>query len=175
MTDHGDAATRESFEAAVRSFTEAELALGEIVNAAQRFRSASDAIVDARAALDVSHESLVATMETLRAMASEMERLSASLAAAASVLAALDPERVWSSFAQLESAVGQSSQELARQIETSVADMAAASKAASDNLAREIGQVRRLAVHARAAAVTAVALGIATTVLLAARLLGLPA
>ena len=160
MTESTDAATRETYEGAIRSFTEAEIALREIVTAVQRYRSASDAVVEAGATLSASRESLLATLTTLEATASEMQRLSLSLSQASAVIAALDPERFWASFTKLEAAarssselvvqslaastsrlegvVAESSQVLRDQIADAAAELTASASATTDHLQGKI-------------------------------------
>lgn len=105
MTENADASSRASFEAAVRSFTDAEVALGEFVTAAQRFRSASESIERAQAALELTREPVLESLETLKSMAAELERTSASMGSSAEVLAQLDPNRFWSSFSEVQGAI----------------------------------------------------------------------
>lgn len=64
-----------------------------------------------------------------------------------------------------------SSEELARRTEASVADLMATTKVASKDLARDITNLRRIAIHARAAAVAGAVLGIAAAAMLAAQLI----
>lgn len=140
MTENGDVNSRASFEAAVRSFTDAEVALGEFVTAAQRFRSASDSLERAQAGLELTREPVLESLETLKLMAAELERTSASMGSTAEVLAQLDPNRFWSSFSEVQGAV------------------TVGLKAGSD----EHADLQRLVVHARTASAAASVLAAAS-------------
>ena len=186
MTEPTDAATKETYEAAIRSFTEAEIALREIVAALQRYRSASDTVVEAGGTLNASRDALLATLDTLETTAAEMVRVSSGLGQATAVIAAIDQERFWASFAQLESATSSSSDALAQsvassterladdlrgRIDTAVVDLAVTNKASTGEISSAISAVRRISTQARAAAVASVVIGIAAIVMVAAQLL----
>ncbi len=157
-----------------------------IVAALQRYRSASDTVVEAGGTLNASREALLATLETLETTSAEMVRLSSGLGQATAVIAALDPERFWASFAQLEAATRISSDSLAQSvaagserlahdlgagIDTAVVELSATNKASTDEISSAITAVRRIATQARAAAAASVVIGIAAILMLAAQLL----
>ena len=110
MSDHSDPGSRQSFEAAVRSFTEAEVALGEFVAAAQRFRSASESIERAQAGLELTREPVVEAIATLHAaIAVELQGTATAMRSSAEVLAQLEPDRFWTTFAELRGATDRAS------------------------------------------------------------------
>lgn len=109
MSDHSDPGSRQSFEAAVRSFTEAEVALGEFVAAAQRFRSASESIERAQAGLELTREPVVEAIATLQAIAVELQGTATAMRSSAEVLAQLEPDRFWTTFAELRGATDRAS------------------------------------------------------------------
>src|SRR5690349_7041520 len=102
MTEPADAATKEAYEGAIRSFTEAEIALREIVTGLQRFRSASDQVVEAGAYLAGAQAAVERWAQVLESAAVALTENATSLGASAEVLAALDPARFWDSFDRLE-------------------------------------------------------------------------
>src|SRR4051812_12587056 len=110
MTDHANAGARESYEAAVRSFTQAEVALGELLTAAQRFQSASTSIEQAQAGLELTREPPGDAIETGKAVARELEQASASLRSTSTVFAKLDPDRFWASLDALTAGVASATQ-----------------------------------------------------------------
>lgn len=147
MTANGDANSRESFEAAVRSFTAAEVALGEFVTAAQRFRSASEAMERAQTGLELTREPILESLEVMTSMAAELERTSASMGSTAKVLAELDPNRFWSSFSEVKDAVSE--------VKGAVATHASRS-------ADQHAELRRLAMQTRLVGATAAILSAAS-------------
>lgn len=148
MTNGADQ-SRDAFAAAVRTFTESEVALGEFVAAAHRFRSASQSLEQAQSALELTRDPVLQAIDTLRAMAEDLQVTSASLRGAAETLAKLDPERFWTAFSSLET---QSSSNHA----TVVAELG--------GLSRIAGQVRLLV--SAGLLVSLAATGIAIAVLL---------
>ena len=114
MTDQVDDATRNSLEAAVRSFTDAEIALREIVAAAQRFRTASESLDQAQATLEATNGAAMETVATLRGLAARLDDVSGSLASAALTLTAVDPPRLWTSIGAIEKATGEQAARIPR-------------------------------------------------------------
>lgn len=102
MTDGLVTPSKEAYEEAVRSFTEAEVALREIVASVQRYRAATDVVFDAGAALTETRDSVLAALRTLETAGATLSGIAGDLAHAAAVVGALDPDRFWRAFAALD-------------------------------------------------------------------------
>ena len=102
MTEPADIATKDAYEGAIRSFTEAEIALREIVGGLQRFRSASEQVADAGGALAETRASVEDAADAISATVVALTAVAGSLAAAAKVIADLDPARFWAALERLE-------------------------------------------------------------------------
>ncbi len=157
MVKGTDAATKASLEAAVRSFTQSEVALGEFVIAAQRFRSAAESLAESQVGLERLHAPVLESVDIQRTMAAELQALAQSLGTAAAVVSSLDPERFWSSFSSLETVMTRMVDDHSRGLEEQ---------------ARQLAETRRVASHARAIAlivllVSVITLGIVTQVFIA--------
>ena len=108
MTEAADVATKEAYEDAIRSFTEAEIALREIVTALQRFRSASDLVAEAGTSLAEAQAAVESSSRAVETAVVTLTAIAASLGSAAHVIAAIDPARFWESFDRLEASVASS-------------------------------------------------------------------
>ena len=102
MTELENHVTKDAYEGAIRSFTEAEIALREIVAGLQRFRTASDRVEGAGAALVGALAAVDASTGAVETAVSGLSEIAVSLAAATQVIAALEPARFWESFDRLE-------------------------------------------------------------------------
>lgn len=144
MTEPADAATKDAYEGAIRSFTEAEIALQEVVSDLQRFRSASDQLGEAGTSLADARAAVARSAATVDSAAASLAQIASSLASATQTVAALDPERFWNSFNSLEATTT-----------TSASEMRKALDAASVDARKVLTQTRALATGAFAAAVIA--------------------
>ena len=93
MTEATDNETKLTYETAIRSFTEAEVALREIVSALERYRAASDSVETADAAVSSSQAALAAALATFETTSVELTSSATSLRGAATTIAALGAKR----------------------------------------------------------------------------------
>ena len=122
MTEATDNETKLTYETAIRSFTEAEVALREIVSALERYRAASESVETAEAAVSLSQASLAAALATFETTSVELVGTATSLRDASTTISALDPERFWSSFEELRSEVKTASHDLTEKLEAAEAE-----------------------------------------------------
>ena len=153
MIEPADVATKDAYEGAIRSFTEAEIALREIVAGLQRFRSASDqvseagnSLAEAGAAVDRASQAVEETVVALTA-------ISVSLGSATQVITALDPARFWESFDRLEASTASSATSLEQALADGFTEAGASQtatgraleariKTATESITREVGTAR---------------------------------
>jgi hypothetical protein len=102
MTEPADVATKDAYEGAIRSFTEAEIALREIVGGLQRFRSASEELAESTGALAETRASVEDAADAVSATVVALTAVAGSLATATKVIAELDPARFWAALERLE-------------------------------------------------------------------------
>jgi hypothetical protein len=152
MTDATDHETKLTYETAIRSFTEAEVALREIVSALERYRAASDAVEAAGTAVTSSQAVLAAALGTFETTSVELASTATSLRDASTTIAALDPERFWSSFEELRSEVKTGDDALSAMLATVEADLSGEATHTREQMGTAIGEVRAVAMQARAAA-----------------------
>jgi hypothetical protein len=115
--------TSESIATVVGAFTRAELALGEVTAAAERFRAASDQLAAAQTDLANARQGLGAATDATNAVAGELRELVGGLAAATRALEAIEPARLWQHLEQAEAsriAVAAESRARHERIEASV-------------------------------------------------------
>ena len=134
MTAPADAATKDAYESAIRSFTEAEVALREIIAAVGRYRAAADLLADGGEALVGSNEAFKVTAGSLEATATSLEGLAGSLAKATGVIAALEPDRFWEAFAKLEADVRAETGRTLEAVQSSEAAITAAVSTAASGI-----------------------------------------
>lgn len=147
MTEPADTATKDAYEGAIRSFTEAEIALQEVVSDLQRFRGASGQLAEAGTSLADARAAVARSAATVDSAAASLAQIASSLASATQTVAALDPERFWASFNRLETTTTTSASEMRQAVDAGFADTAAARKV--------LMQARTLAAGAFVAAVIA--------------------
>lgn len=87
MTDQALPAAQ-SIQTVVQSFTQAELALTEVMAAVAQFRSASEQLASAEVRSEQATQALLAA-------AAASDQIAAQLESAVTVLKAVDPERLW--------------------------------------------------------------------------------
>jgi hypothetical protein len=165
MIEATDNETKLTYETAIRSFTEAEVALREIVSALERYRAASDSVEAAEAVVGSSQSVLAAALATLETTSVELASTAASLRAASTTVAALDPERFWSSFGELRSEVKTANDSLTERLEAAEAELSGEATRTREQVAAAIAGVREVANQARAAAAIGAVAGILAVVL----------
>ena len=165
MTEATDNETKLTYETAIRSFTEAEVALREIVSALERYRAASDLVEAAEAAVSSSQGVLAAALATFETTSVELASTATSLRAASTTIAALDPERFWSSFGELRSEVKTANDSLTEKLEAAEAELSGEATRTREQVAAAIAGVREVANQARAAAAIGAVAGILAVVL----------
>lgn len=94
MTDDAVDGAR-SIDTVIRGFTDAELALREVVGAVERIRSASEQLDDSRADQVAAREALADTAAAIHALGAKVEAVAAALHENTTTLSGLDPERLW--------------------------------------------------------------------------------
>jgi hypothetical protein len=150
MTEPADVATKDAYEGAIRSFTEAEIALREIVAGLQRFRSASDQVTEAGNSLAEAGAAVDRASQAVEEAVVSLTAIAVSLGSATQVITALDPARFWESFDRLEASTASSAtsleQALAAGFAEAVASQTAAARAldghiktATESITREVG------------------------------------
>lgn len=165
MTEATDNETKLTYETAIRSFTEAEVALREIVSALERYRAASDSVQAAEAAVSSSQGVLAAALATFETTSVELASTATSLRAASTTIAAPDPERFWSSFGELRSEVKTANDSLTEKLEAAEAELSGEATRTREQVAAAIAGVREVANQARAAAAIGAVAGILAVVL----------
>jgi hypothetical protein len=118
MTEPADVATKDAYEGAIRSFTEADIALRQIVTDLQRFRSASNQVAEAGVSLGEALAAVERSSQAVGTAVVALTSIAASLASATQVITALDPARFWESFDRLEVFTASSAATLQQAIET---------------------------------------------------------
>ena len=118
MTEPADVATKDAYEGAIRSFTEADIALRQIVTDLQRFRSASNQVAEAGTSLAEALAAVESSSQAVGTAVVALTSIAASLASATQVITALDPARFWESFDRLEASTASSAATLQQAIET---------------------------------------------------------
>lgn len=163
MTETTDNETKLTYETAIRSFTEAEIALREIVSALERYRAASDSVEAAEATVSSSQAALAAALATFESTSVELASTATSLRDASTTIAALDPERFWSSFEELRSDVRTGNDSLTEKLVAVEAGLSGEATRTREQLTAAITDARTVANQARAAA----AIGAAAAILAA--------
>jgi hypothetical protein len=102
VTDPGSDTGKQAIDTVVRTFTEAELALTEVAGAIERFRAASDQLLDASERQESASMALAASTEASQAIAIQLGAVVQSLSQAADALRAIEPERLWTHLEQVE-------------------------------------------------------------------------
>jgi len=150
MTEPADVATKDAYEGAIRSFTEAEIALREIVAGLQRFRSASDQVTEAGNSLAEAGAAVDRASQAVEVTVVALTAISVSLGSATQVINALDPARFWESFDRLEAATASSATSLEQALTTGFREAGASQtaaaraldariKTATESITREVG------------------------------------
>lgn len=158
MTEAIDNDTKLTYETAIRSFTEAEVALREIVSALERYRAASDSVEAAEAAVSSSQAVLATALATVETTSVELASTATSLRDAATTIAALDPERFWSSFEELRAEVKAANDDLSEKLGSVEVNVSGETTLTREHLTAAVAEVHAVARQARvAAAIGAVA------------------
>ena len=129
--DRTSAGVDDAVDRVIRSFTDAEVALRELVASAESFKSASDTMESGRDELATSREALASTTEGLALLMAAVANSATELQEAATALRAVDQERIWAGFEASGAALtvhDESARESAAQIDARlVAGLAAVS------------------------------------------------
>lgn len=118
MAEEGPTDSARSIDTVIRGFTDAELALREISGAVERVRSASEQLDASRADQAAAREMLGETSAAMVGIGEKIEALHRTLADATTLLAGLDPERLWRRLEDHTRALRESSDKLDKHSKT---------------------------------------------------------
>ena len=96
--DRTSAGVDDAVDRVIRSFTDAEVALRELVASAESFKSSSATMESGRDELATSRAALASTTEGLALLMASVANSATQLQDAATALRAVDQERIWAGF-----------------------------------------------------------------------------
>ena len=96
--DRRSAGVDDAVDRVIRSFTDAEVALRELVASAESFKSSSATMESGRDELATSRAALASTTEGLALLMASVANSATQLQDAATALRAVDQERIWAGF-----------------------------------------------------------------------------
>ncbi len=124
IADRTPAGVDDAVDRVIRSFTDAELALRELVASAESFKAASATMESGRDELAASRAALASTTEGLALLLASVATSATQLQDAAAALRAVDQDRIWAGFEGTDAALtmhDQAAKESAAQIDDRVA------------------------------------------------------